>query len=101
MGDNSCQVPVEYRKENGDQVDKMIEFLCTVGRLKTIDRTGWILPGRSIPKPESIAGKLIFVFNILIDTIIKNSYLFFFFFNMILVVQSHFTMRKSCKTCFF
>ena len=45
-------------KPDADESEKLIQFLCTVGKLKTIDRTGWILdPQRTVRKPESVAGK--------------------------------------------
>ncbi len=36
--------------------DKLIEFLCQTGKLKTLDRKGWTLNDRNIDKPESVAG---------------------------------------------
>lgn len=52
----------EYPKLTKEtDADRMIRFLCTVGQLKTIDRTGWILKGREIKKPETIAGKCVFL----------------------------------------
>lgn len=57
MAANPEDIPVEYRKKDGDNTDKMIEFLCTIGRLKQIERAGWILPGRDVPKPETVSGK--------------------------------------------
>lgn len=53
-----CDATPEYCKKDGDKCDKFIEFLCTVGQLKTLDRRGWILKERNIPKPESIAGHM-------------------------------------------
>ena len=44
-------------KPDSDPYDRMVQFLCTVGKLKTIDRTGWILEDRNIPKPEPVAGE--------------------------------------------
>lgn len=43
-----------------DQIDRIIEFLCLVGRLKTLDRRGWTVleVERRITKPESIAGHM-------------------------------------------
>ena len=59
-GPSSYSELSEYpAKPDADQHDKMVQFLCTVGQLKTIDRTGWILKDRNIPKPESVAGKTI------------------------------------------
>lgn len=39
-----------------DAYEKMAQFLCSVGQLKSILRTGWILPGREIENCETIAG---------------------------------------------
>lgn len=47
---------VEYSKKDGDESDKMIEFLCTIGKLKSLDRRGWVLKERNIEKPETVAG---------------------------------------------
>lgn len=45
-------------KPDADESEKMVQFLCTVGKLKSIDRTGWILDHRrTISKPETVAGK--------------------------------------------
>ncbi|OTF82014.1 HD domain-containing protein [Euroglyphus maynei] len=38
--------------------DRMIEFLCLTGRLKTLPRRGWILNNRGIKNPEPIAGHM-------------------------------------------
>lgn len=43
-----------------DRIDRIIEFLCLVGRLKTLDRRGWTVleARRRITKPESVAGHM-------------------------------------------
>lgn len=50
----------EYHRDVGsaDSVDKMVQFLCTVGRLKALPRRGWTLPHREIPNPETISGHM-------------------------------------------
>lgn len=51
-------------KPDADESEKMVQFLCTVGKLKSIERTGWILDHRrTISKPETVAGKILNVFN--------------------------------------
>lgn len=52
------EIVPEYRQpDGGDSTDRMIQYLCTVGRLKSLPRRGWEIPSRSIPNPESIAGE--------------------------------------------
>lgn len=49
-------VIAEYEPFEFDQTDRMIKFLCLVGRLKSLPRRGWLLDDRKIASPETIAG---------------------------------------------
>jgi putative hydrolase of HD superfamily len=36
--------------------EKIVAFLREISKLKSLDRTGWVI--RSVPKPESVAGHM-------------------------------------------
>lgn len=38
--------------------DRMLKFLCLIGRLKLLPRRGWTIENRNIANPESIAGHM-------------------------------------------
>ena len=67
----------EYGKKDSaieDEHDRMVRFLCTVGQLKTLDRTGWILESRAIQKAESVAGIDLFIYiYIVLNLYIKDT----------------------------
>lgn len=44
----------EYNVDISDS-DRLLQFLCLTGRLKTLPRRGWLLHGREIMNPEPIA----------------------------------------------
>ena len=39
-----------------EMAGQILEFLHEIGKLKTLDRQGWVI--RSIPKPETVAGHM-------------------------------------------
>ena len=55
---NGCDVDVATATDDDTQSDRLIEFLCLTGRLKTLPRRGWILNNRCIKNPEPIAGHM-------------------------------------------
>lgn len=46
----------EYNVDINDS-DRLLQFLCLTGRLKTLPRRGWLLHDREVVNPEPIASK--------------------------------------------
>jgi len=44
----------EQKKYQKKEIDKILDFLINLGKLKTIRREGWVL--RKVPEPETVAG---------------------------------------------